>query len=407
MIATLIPYFDKNMKVCAYSLFSQKENNLLNPGAQGFGRHDGAGLVNGLEIIEEMGIDTLSPETDILVPVGNIALFSDSLEHSRVPRARLVLLFDNSVTNEDTYVNRLKELKAAGYKLAIRKLPVAEFENSKELLAQMDYIILDCKKVDVTKAKVYFGHLYKNIKILVGNVSSQEKFDALKDDESFAYFEGDFYRIPVTKGEEHVAPLKANYLELLKVVNDIDFELTKAADIIGRDTALVLELLKMVNRMSVNGGITTIRHAAAMLGQKELKRWINTAVTKELCSDKPNEITRVSLIRARFAEELAPLFHLGGKSQELFLMGLFSVIDLIVNQPMKEALAKINVSKEITQALVEGSGEFAELYDFILQYESANWQEINRQMILKNIQMDDVFAAYKSAICWYKDVFFA
>ena len=49
---------------------------------------------------------------------------------------------------------------------------------------------------------------------------------------------------------------------------------------IGKDTALVISLLEMVNKMTVNSNIASVRHAAAMLGQKELKRWINTAVTK-------------------------------------------------------------------------------------------------------------------------------
>lgn len=407
MLATLIPFFDKEMKVCAYSLFSQKQNSLLNPGVQGFGRNDGAGRVNGLELIESMGLDTLSPDTDVFVPIGNIAVFSDIEAQCKVPHSRLVLLFDNSIENNEVYIKRITELKRAGYKLAARKIAVSEFEPRKEFLKLMDYIILDCKKIDVTKAKLYFSQVYPNIKICVGNIESQEKFEQYKDDDSFQMFEGEFYRIPVTKGEAKVAPLKANYLELLKMVNSEDFELTRAADVIGRDTALVLELLKMVNRMSVNSGITTIRHAAAMIGQKELKKWINTAVTKELCSDRPSEVTRLSLLRAKFAEELAPLFGLTVKAPELFLMGLFSVLDLILNLPMKDALAKINVSKEISDALISKKGELAPALDFMLQYESANWQEVSRQMILANLDMEAVYDAYIKSICWYKDVFFS
>lgn len=407
MLATLIPFFDKEMKVCAYSLFSQKQNSLLNPGAQGYGRNDGAGRVNGLELIESMGIDTLSPDTDVFVPIGNIAVFSDIEAQCKVPHSRLVLLFDNSIEINEVYINRIGELKRAGYKLAARKIAVSEYEARRDFLKLMDYIILDCKKIDVTKAKLYFKQVYPNIRICVGNIESQEEFEQYKDDDSFQMFEGAFYRIPVTKGETKVAPLKANYLELLNMVNSEDFELTRAADIIGRDTALVLGLLKMVNRMSVNSGITTIRHAAAMLGQKELKKWINTAVTKELCSDKPSEVTRLSLLRAKFAEELAPLFGLSVKAPELFLMGLFSVLDLILNQPMKDALAKINVSKEISDALVSKQGELAPTLDFMLQYESANWQEVSRQMILANLDMGAVYDAYIKSICWYKDIFFS
>lgn len=407
MLATIIPFFDKDMKVSAYSLFSQKENYFLNPGLQGFGRNDGVGYVDGLEVIQNMGIDTLSPDTDVFVPVGNISVFSDIEAQCNEPHNRLVLLFDNSVTSEELYVNRVKELKSQGYKLAMRKLPVSEYEKNKEILKLMDYIILDCKKIDVTKAKLYFGQVYPNIRICVGNVENQEKFDELKEDSAYEMFEGEFYRIPVTKGDTKVAPLKANYLQLLKMVNDEDFELTKAADIIGRDTALVLELLQMVNRMSVNSGITTIRHAAAMLGQKELKKWINTAVTKELCTDRPNEVTRLSLLRAKFAEALAPVFGLTMKSSELFLMGLFSVLDLILNMPMEEALSKIHVSKEISEALVHQRGELAPLLDFMLQYEAAGWQEVSRQMIVMNISMDAVYAAYIESVRWYKDVFFS
>ena len=161
-----------------------------------------------------------------------------------------------------------------------------------------------------------------------------EDYEKLKAQGGYHFYEGPFYRIPITKGETEVAPLKINYLSLLNVVNAPDYDLTKAADIISRDTALVISLLEIVNRMSRNSKITSIRHAAAMLGQKELKKWITTAVAKELCSDKPNEITRLSLLRAKFAENLAPSYGLALKSDELFLMGLFSVLDIILSKPM-------------------------------------------------------------------------
>ena len=406
MLATLIPFFDKDMKVCAYSLFSQRDNYLLNPAMQGSARNDSAATVSGLDIIQKIGIDTLSPGTDVFVPVGHISVFSDIEAQAGSMRGRLVLLLDDAIQNNETYQKRLTQLKQEGFKLAIRKLPVSSFEQNKEILALMDYIILDCKKVDVKKAKIYFSKLYPNIKICVGNVDNQEMFDYLKDDESFLLFEGKFYRIPITKGETEVAPLKVNYLELMNIVNDKDYELTQAADIIGRDTALVVELLKVVNRIAINSEVTSIRHAAAILGQKELKRWINTVITKELCADRPNEISRLSLLRAKFAECLAPNFGLAMKSSELFLMGLFSVLDIILNMTMEEALKKVNVSKEISDALVYHKGEFAMLYDFIVAYENADWQEVCRQLIVKEINVNTIYEAYTETMCWYKDMFF-
>ena len=157
--------------------------------------------------------------------------------------------------------------------------------------------------------------------------------------------------------------------------------------------------------MSINSEITSIRHATAMLGQRELKKWTTTAVTKQLCLDKPNEVTRLSLLRAKFAENLAPVLSMAIKSQELFLMGLFSVLDIILDKPMDEALDMVIVSKDIRKALVDHSGPLASAYNFILQYENANWQEVSRLMLVDNIDMDRVYNAYCDALKWYRKIF--
>lgn len=405
MLVTLIPLFDEKMTVRAYSLFAQKKNLLMNPSLLGTGRNDGAANIPGLDLISEIGIETLSGDKEVFVEVNNISVFSDITVSEQTPHEKLVLLLDNSVKADEMYVKRLKELKEQGYKLAIRKLAVQDFEPYKEILVLMDYIFLDHKKIDISKAKIYFGKVYPNIKLCAGNIQTQEIFEELKKEGGYSLYEGEFYRVPITRGRVEVAPLKVNYIELLNMVNDDDFELTKAADVIGRDTALVISLLKMVNRMSVNSGITSIRHAAAMLGQKELKKWINTAVTNELCADKPGEVTRLSLLRAKFAENLAPVFEMAVHSSELFLMGLFSVLDLILDKPMEEALEMVKVSKEIKEALVDQRGMFAPVLDFINQYENANWQEVSRQMMLQNIDMNQVTDAYVKSLQWYGNLF--
>lgn len=407
MLVTLIPFFDKDMKVSAYSLFSQKENYLLNPDLQGIAMLNGAGRIDGLEVIENIGLDTLVPDTDVFLPIGPINIFSDiESQVDAKMRSRLVLLFDNSITNTEDYQKRLGELKEKGFKLAIYKIPIAEFEQKKEILQLMSYIILDCKRINLDKAKIYFSHQFPQIKICVGNVDDQETFDRLKDDEMFPIFEGEFYRIPVTKGNTKIEPLKVNYLELMNIVNDDDYDLTKAADIIGRDTALVVSLLDMVNRIAINSKVTSIRHAAAILGQKELKKWINTVITKELCADKPNEINRISLLRAKFAEALAPSFELAMYASELFLMGLFSVLDIILDVPMEEALDKVNVSKNIRDAILNQKGTFAEVYEFMIAYENADWQEVCRRLIVKGVDVNTIYKAYTETMVWYKGMFF-
>ncbi len=404
MLATLIPLFDETMTVKAYSLFAQKENRLLNPSYLGPGITDGVNVV-GLDLVESMGIETLSADKEIFVEINSISIFSNLDEQCTAPHERLILLADHTITPDEMYIRRFRELKEKGYYLAIRKLPIEKFEAYQEVLRLMDYILLDYKKLNIGNAKLFFNKYYPNIKMCAVNVDSQEEYNILTKMGGFSLYEGKFFRLPVTVSKEtEVAPLKVNYIELLNIVNDADFDLSEAADVIGKDTALVISLLKMVNRMTVNSEITSIRHAAAMLGQRELKKWINTAVTNELCADRPSEITRLSLLRARFAENLAPLFEMAVHSSELFLMGLFSVLDLILDKPMKEALNMVKVSKSIEEALIEHKGELAPVLDFIIQYENASWQEVSRQMLLRQIDMDPVYDAYTQSLQWYRDL---
>ena len=404
MLATLIPLFDENLVVNAYSLFTQKKNSFLNPSIQGSGLYDGAATVAGLEIIQSMGVDTISEDIPIFVPVTNISIFSDIDSQCDAPHERLVLLMDNSVLPQETYVKRLKELKDSGYKLAMRKLEVAKFEEYRQILLLVDYMFLNHKKIDITKARIYFQKIYPNIQLCAGNIEDMESFEQLKAEGGYQFYEGPFFRVPINNGQNEVAPLKVNYIQLLSMVNGPDFELTEAADVIGRDTALVIALLKMVNRVTVNSQITSIRHAAAMLGEKELRKWLTTAVAGVLYTDKPNEITRLSLLRAKFAENLASAFSLAIQSSELFLMGLFSVLDVILEIPMDEALKKVQVSGPIRDALLERKGPFAKVLDFVTEYESAEWQEVSRLMVVHDISMQQVYDAYVDSLTWYRDM---
>ena len=295
----LVPLFDENMAVRAYSIFSQKDNFFLNPMMLGTGQNDGATMIEGLELIEKMGIETLSEDKEIFVPVSSISVFTDVEAQCSAPHDRIVFLIDNTIPPVEMYINRLAELKEKGYKLALRKLAVSDFENWREIFKLADYVFLNHKKVAVDKAGIYFKKLYPHIRLCAGGIDNQETFEELKQIATCELYEGDFYRVPVTKGDHEVSPLKVNYIQLLNLVNDDNFELSEAADIIGRDPALTISLLRMVNTMTINGGISSIRHAAAMLGQKELKKWINTAVVNELCADRPGEITRLSLLRAK------------------------------------------------------------------------------------------------------------
>ena len=80
------------------------------------------------------------------------------------------------------------------------------------------------------------------------------------------------------------------------------------------------------------------------------------------------------------------------------------VLDVILEKPMAEALKVVHVAGEISNALIYRIGVLAPVYDFMLQYETANWAEVSRLMLLKNIDMNTVYEAYTSALKWYRTV---
>ena len=373
----------------------------MNPSLLGSRQFDGAAYVDGLELIQELGTTTLSGGKPIFVSLNNISIFSSLESECKNTNHAPILLIDQTFPPVSMYTDRIRELREFGYHFAIRNLPVHCYEDYAPILSQMDYILIDCQKIDAVKASFYFRKLYPDICICASNIPDTETFGKLGPAETISLFEGTFFRMPVTRGEHKVSPLKINYISLLNLIEEDDFDLTKAADIISQDTALIISLLRLANTRSFNSEITSVRVAVSMLGQKDLTRWIQTTVIEKLCSDKPNELMRLSLLRAKFAENLAPVFGMAMRSQELFLTGLFSILDIILDCSMEEALSMVRVSGKIRTALLEHTGSLAEVLHFIVKYESAEWQEVSRQLVLKNIEIPDVSHAWVSSLQWY------
>lgn len=373
----------------------------MNPSLLGSRQFDGAAYVDGLELIQELGTTTLSGGKPIFVSLNNISIFSSLESECKNTNHAPILLIDQTFPPVSMYTDRIRELREFGYHFAIRNLPVHCYEDYAPILLQMDYILIDCQKIDAVKASFYFRKLYPDICICASNIPDTETFGKLSPAETISLFEGTFFRMPVTRGEHKVSPLKINYISLLNLIEEDDFDLTKAADIISQDTALIISLLRLANTRSFNSEITSVRVAVSMLGQKDLTRWIQTTVIEKLCSDKPNELMRLSLLRAKFAENLAPVFGMAMRSQELFLTGLFSILDIILDCSMEEALSMVRVSGKIRTALLEHTGSLAEVLHFIVKYESAEWQEVSRQLVLKNIEIPDVSHAWVSSLQWY------
>lgn len=405
MLATLVPLFYEDMSVASYCLYAQKENLYEHPHLLVSKKYDGAGSIVGIEVFDSVSEDDLVANCSIIIPINNISLFSNIEQQLTGFDGRIILLVDQTIKPEESYNKRLLDLKSKGFKLALKDIPIANIEQFKFMLDDFDLFLIDSEQGDVIEQAKQFKKLMPSTTFCAENLHTIEEFENAKASGLFKVFEGTFFRVPINKGDTEVAPIKINYMKLMKVINQPDFDLSDVANVVGQDPALSIELLKIANKLTINSNIRSIAQATALLGQKEIRRWLNTTLLNGLAAGKPNEITRLSLIRARFAENLAPVFDYAMRKEELFLMGLFSLLNLILDIPMEDALEQVGVSNEIKKALVSDDGIFAPQLEFLLSYEAGDWQEVSRLMVLHDIEMHDVYDAYVEALKWYGNMF--
>ncbi|MBQ3903184.1 MAG: HDOD domain-containing protein [Lachnospiraceae bacterium] len=404
MLATLVPVFNDKMLVSAYIVYARKNEIFKNPLLLGTASLDGAGNVAEFDVVQSAGLGVLAGDREIYVPVNSLAIYSDLQRQCIAPPKTTVLLLDNDVKPTEQNIARLNELKQIGFKIAFREIPQTEYAAYQPVFKLSDILFLDAKSANMQATRLFIRKFFPNIKILVSNIDTEGAYEALKKDGPSDLYQGEFFRVPKENSDTALSPLKANYIRLLNVVNKPDFDLTDAAKVIEQDAALVVSLLSIVNKMTLNSNISSVRQAAALLGQIELKKWINTAVTKALCSDKPSEIMRISMLRARFAESLASQFYLGMETEELFLLGMFSLIDIMLDTTMEDALTKITVSSNIRKALLDHDGPLYPALDFVIKYEAGNWPAVSREIILKSLDEDRIYSAYLDSLKWYRDI---
>jgi c-di-GMP-related signal transduction protein len=117
-----------------------------------------------------------------------------------------------------------------------------------------------------------------------------------------------------------------------------------------------------------------------------------------LGKDKSEELVVDSLIRARFCELLAPRVGLGHRSSDLFLMGMFSMIDAFLDRPMEEVLVTLPLDDDIKTALLGGKNRFRDVYELILAYERGHWEGLSHYTSVLNLVEEEVPQLYLQSV---------
>ena len=203
----------------------------------------------------------------------------------------------------------------------------------------------------------------------------------------FTYFQGYFFCRPQIIRSRQIPSSKLNLLTIMAQVRDPNITMTDLEKVISRDVGISFKLLNYLNSAFYSRGtvIKSIKHALILLGLEQLTRFVSVITLTTLGSDKTDELIRLSSIRGRFCELTSAHCGLSGKAPELFTVGLFSLIDTLMDDTMERLLEKLPLSDTIKDALLQGNGNYAGVLSLVVQYESGNWSKVDEMAQLLGI----------------------
>ena len=243
------------------------------------------------------------------------------------------------------------------------------------LLSVSKIVKLDFRALSTEELKGSIRNLAPfHLQLLAEKVETYEEFQQARQ-MGFTLFQGYFFSKPeVIKGKDVPAP-RMSLLQIMAEVNRADFAFEKLETIITRDVAIAYKLLRYVNSAYFRrlSEVTSIGQAIFMLGEKQIRRFVSLIAMSTLGAEKPDELIRTSAARAKFCELVGSLNGHKAMSDELFTLGLFSLIDAILDDSMESLMEKLPLSASIEEALISNSGPLAEFLTLISAYEKGDW----------------------------------
>jgi EAL and modified HD-GYP domain-containing signal transduction protein len=250
-------------------------------------------------------------------------------------------------------------LRAAGYTIALDDFV---YDRQLEpLVALADIVKIDFRLLSEDAIRWTQRRLSRfPVKLLAEKVETYDEF-RLAHRLGFKYFQGYFFSRPEVFRIQELAAIKTSLIALMAEVSRSDTSIDRLETIIGKDVAISYKLLKYINsayfyRLST---IESVRHAIVYLGEKEIRRFLLLVIISEIATDKPGELVRLALTRARFCELLAKESSFRSMADELFLLGLFSLLDAMLDVPMATVVDRLPLQQAMKSALLEQTGPLA------------------------------------------------
>jgi c-di-GMP phosphodiesterase len=277
---------------------------------------------------------------------------------------------------DERFVHALIDLKRQGYRLALDDFQYSV--SAERVLALADVVKLDVLELgregvarEVARLKPY------GMTLLAEKVETHEEH-AYCAELGFDLFQGFFFCRPELVHNRGIFANRTSLLQVLAALQDSTVQLGQLEHMIGRDVGLSYRLLRYINSafFGLRFEISSIRQALALLGVQNLRRWATLTVLASV-DGKPPELTVTALTRARFCERAGEQLS-GPRPGELFTLGLFSVIDALMDAPIEDVVALIPFPADMRDALTERKGEKGALLECVTALEAGDFDRAQK-----------------------------
>lgn len=388
------PIFDEQQKVHAYELmYRSGPDNWSN----GSSDTEGSSRVIS-DVCLLIGGDQLTEGKKAYVPVTRETLLGGFA--NLLPADSTVVELHEAIEAEQEVLDACANLKREGFQLA---LDVFVFQEKLKPLAEMvDIIKVDFLSNSEERQKTLMSDFAaRGKKFVAQKVETPESFRRAQSI-GYDFFQGYFLSRPELVAQKELPAFKLNNLRLLAEMNRPDLNDRQIETIIKGDVSLSFKLLRHINsaHFSLPAEIHSIKQAISMLGERALKRWASLIAFASMSTDKPEELMIQAATRAKFCEAVAPTVKMSDRTDDLFLLGMFSLLDAILGRPLVEVLKDMPLASDVKDALLGEDGRLHDVYQYVIAYEQADWAKVSACAAKLGADESALPPLYMDALAW-------
>lgn len=319
-----------------------------------------------------------------------------------LPADSIVVEILETVQPTPAILEAVQELKDEGYKIALDDfvlLPGYEPLIDMADIIKVDFRITEDPEERKRLREILPGH----VRLLAEKIETEEEFHQALE-YGYVLFQGYFFCKPVVLHKKKLTSNALSQIRLLKEVNRQDFDFSAIINVISSDTNLVHKLLTYINSVGIGltYHISNLRQAAVLLGSGGIRRWVTLISLQTFSEDKPPELFTISLLRAKFCELIAHEIKRPDLTPDTgFLLGMFSLLDVLLSQPMEEVLKEVGLSSELNAALLGEDNILRHVLDLVIAYEQGDWDKVITCCRRENIPVEHLQPCYDEVLKWY------